>query len=51
MSDFDDDDMLYDSDQPSDADVPDEDDPTVRAENQYFEAKGTMESDIKARSS
>lgn len=39
MSDFDDDDMLYDSDAGSMGEVADEDDPAVRAENRYFEAK------------
>lgn len=39
MSDFDDDDMLYDSDPGSVGEVADEDDPAVRAENRYFEAK------------
>lgn len=42
MSDFDDDDMLYDSDAGSMGEAPDEDDPAVRAENRYFEAKGTL---------
>jgi COP9 signalosome complex subunit 2 len=39
MSDFDDDDMLYDSDAGSMGEMADEDDPAVRAENRYFEAK------------
>jgi len=42
MSDFDDDDMLYDSDAGSMGEVADEDDPAVRAENRYFEAKGAI---------
>lgn len=41
MSDFDDDDMLYDSDAGSIDEVANEDDPAVRAENRYFEAKGS----------
>lgn len=46
MSDYDDDNMMYDSEIDDDYDVDmdyeddDDDDPSVRAENQYFEAKG-----------
>jgi hypothetical protein len=49
MSDFDDDDMLYDSDAGSMGEVADEDDPAVRAENRYFEAKGMFSSSLVLR--
>jgi hypothetical protein len=40
MSDYDDDDMMYDSDVAEEDEEPEDDDPEVAVENMYFEAKG-----------